>query len=197
MSQELSRQEIWEIKRVSSELGERILLNEEIKVALSQMINDWGKLGFLGTSPQKLIQFMKKLKQSEQFLKSLGGIQDPKLLAQTIESILVLLKINNQDFDIVKTVTLLKNELSRDKKYIDELLKRMKEKKTKELELKQKRQQQNQMQTGQTRSGFTSTARPGIASATRSSFARMPIREEKNYLSEMVARKVLNKLVLK
>lgn len=212
MSQELSRQEIWEIKRVSRELGERMFLNEEIGETLDKMIKDWGSYNFVGTSPGKILQLLKKLKQSEQFLKTLGNMKEPKLLAQTIESILILLKIENPNFDPQRTASILRSELARDSKDIEELLKKIKEKEEKEKGSKQEKKEEAQAQFEKAEAKKNKMSYSDVQAskfvnqgwsqgpenlATGMKFKFESLETNKNLLSEVFIRKLMNKLVLK
>ena len=127
MDQKLSRQEIQEIKKVSRELESHIMLTEGMKDALTSMLKDFNpkNFGFLGTNLSRLKKVLDLLKRSDQFANLLGGSTNPTQIAQTLQTILLSMKINNPELNVLDIVKKLLRELAKDNKDIEELLSRL------------------------------------------------------------------------
>ena len=201
MDQELSRQEIWEIKRVSRELRHQILIAEGIKQAIGDILKKWGEFRFLGTNPTKLSQVMKKLQNSEQFANTLAGLKDPKTMAQSIESVLIAIKVNNPNIDINQVANILRSELKRDEKDLKKVLEEFEKEKTegateeekKSEEIKKKRE----TKTGLGGRGLMASVGTTGTTGTSGSTVSEALAGNQNKLLEMITRKIMGKLVVK
>ena len=187
MDQELSRQEIQEIKKVSRELENHIMLTEGMKDVLTSMLKGFGSknFGFLGTNLSRLKKVLDLLKRSDQFANLLGGSNNPTQIAQTLQTILLSMKINNPELNVLDIVKKLLRELAKDSKDIEKLLASMGLESGKNPNEKQKEPEPSDR---------------GLMSA-RGTASTTPIKEvfggNQNKLAEIVSRKVINKLIVK
>ena len=160
-------------------LQDRNLLQEgfNIKSAIGNLLKDKEFLKTLSTSATKMRQVLQKLQNSEQLVKSLTGITDPKTLAQSFEGILTAIKLNNPKLDLKKIATVLASELKRDAKDIDGIVEKL-------------GQQMEEKEKPEADRGLMATI--GTRGTILESFGG-----NQNILVEIFARKLSSKLIVK
>lgn len=201
MDRLLSKTEIDEIKKLSGELGQLVWVTEGIKQTIGDILKKWGDFRFLGTNPTKLSQVMKKLQNSEQFANTLAGLKDPKTMAQSIESILIAVKVNNPNIDINQVANILRSELKRDekdlKKVLEEFEKEKSEGATEEEKKSEEIKKKRETRTGLGGRGLMASVGTTGTTGTSGTTVSEAFAGNQNKLLEMITRKVMGKLVVK
>ena len=180
-----------EIKILSKLIAERVLQDRNflqegfnIKGAIGNLIKDTEFLKALSTSATKIRQVLQKLQNSEQLVKSLAGITDPKTLAQSFEGILTAIKLNNPKLDLRKIATVLASELKRDAEEINDVVEK----------LGQQTEEKEKPEAGR---GLMSTVGTSGTTGTTGGSVTESFGGNQKILVETFSRKLANKLILK
>lgn len=187
MDHKLSKQEqIQEIKKVSRELENRIMLVEGMKDALEKLKGlDTKQIKFLGSNPAKIKKVLDLLKRSDQLASFLGNIANEMQLAQILQGLMVALKISNPKLNTVKISKRLSQEETKDAKDVEELLSKLGVGEEKE-------QGTGKPPPPSNRGLISSFGTTGTAKTLPEALGG-----KQNKLAEMVTRKVMSKLVVK
>ncbi len=195
-----------EIKILSKQIVKELLqdpsfLNEVLN--FKQIIGDLSKdnefLKSLGTGVSRFRQLFQKLQNSEQFVKSFTDIKDTKTLAQSLQGMLTINKINNPTLNLKQVPSLLSSEMKKDLEIIDKVVDDFREKTQQEVEKEEEGKEVSKVgkQKIESDRGLVSTTgTSGTTGTVGTSITEFFLGREK-ILSEKFARKLRSKLILK
>jgi len=195
-----------EIKILSKRIVKELLqdphfLNEVLnfKEIIGSLSKDNDFLKSLGTGVSRFRQLFQKLQNSEQFVKTFTSIKDPKTLAQSLQGILTINKINNPQLNLKTVPGILSTELKKDLETIDKVVDQFREKTQQEVEKEEEGKEVSTVgkQKIESDRGLVSTTGATGTTGTVSTSVTESLLAREKYLSEKFARKLRSKLILK